>query len=280
MKGLNGVKDSHGKVWLVNPHGHALFAMLTDHNEPDFTEICDLLRPIASTISWSSTYAGDVLWVKESDVQQIPALIECLLDKGHTVWFNDGSQLTMKPYKHYTVENYEKCLLEQYQYGKEIMKDKYTELAGLTMDSFYVLADNFTTPRLQLFLLENFPLQNANSEFRKTMQTPNQPIVILNRESEYWQGIKGYSKFESLQEKTKPEPIPMVVEDEEESGMCVVCDEFLAATFLEPCEHLYCCEVCSLRLENDANYNDKCIVCQQKIEKISYLSSGKIKIMK
>ena len=117
----------------------------------------------------------------------------------------------------------------------------------------------------------------ANSEFRKQMNrtNPDQPLLVTNPESEYYSGIRIGDKPSDFVKEESP-PKKAKVQDEEESGMCVVCEARPAMTFLDPCEHLYCCEICSKALEKDQNYHDKCIVCQQKIKSITYLKSSKI----
>jgi len=258
---MKGAKDSFGKIWCVNPSGNICFVNLPD--DPDCTSICAELKKIAPTAYSADTYQGPLICVKEQDANKIPALIQSILDQGHKVWMNDGSQLTLLPGQKYTTENVEHLLLQMYTKYKEMMpvhdRLSWTDFAGKVIKRHYILASSFESPILKEFLLTEFPEENRKDEEHKRNQ--KKPKIENNSEQ---------PKIE------KPDSVVERKPDSEESGMCVICEDQEAATYLIPCDHIFCCEKCSLELEKNLTYRDKCIVCQKQITQINYLKSGKV----
>lgn len=68
-----------------------------------------------------------------------------------------------------------------------------------------------------------------------------------------------------------------LMNESNEEGMCSICDEKEAETLCDPCNHLLVCEKCSDKLVDDNNYIAKCIMCQQEIQQITYVKSGRVR---
>ena len=170
-----GCQDAFGKYWHINLLGRITFIHLP--SDPNCDSIVTELQKLASTVSWSDTYAGPVIWVKEQDAAKIPQLIQCVLDWGNKVWMNDGSQLTLKSGFLYTTENVEIALLAMYQNMKSISVIGWS-CAASTLSREFILADSFSYEPLQEFLLQEFPQQNAQfreSQLRESQLLPESP---------------------------------------------------------------------------------------------------------
>lgn len=83
-------------------------------------------------------------------------------------------------------------------------------------------------------------------------------------------------KRKRKEENTKRKKKKKDIELETDDGLCLICCEKERATVVEPCGHLVVCEDCSKKLKEDDTYKNTCIICKQKIEKITYVESGEV----
>lgn len=67
--------------------------------------------------------------------------------------------------------------------------------------------------------------------------------------------------------------------DEIGDGICRVCFQRESETLVEPCGHVVCCANCSNKLSRDPINERKCIVCRQRIDKITYFTEFPHKIV-
>jgi hypothetical protein len=206
------------------------------------------------------------LSVDQTEVNFISSIIQSLLDRGHRLYLNDRSQLTLNPPFVYNQETRETELLRQFIEWKTMAGVNWNAFIKNTINREWRLAGRVRNRELKQLLIAEYPEENAEDNMWNDFnwnQIPessessdsSESSEVLDNDADNGNAIEG-----------------------EEDGMCIVCYEAEAETYLQPCEHIIVCESCSDKLATEQNIDirDKCIYCRQDIESIIYLKSGKV----
>lgn len=205
----------------------------------------------ANTLDWNSCYGRILLSVHECDYAKIQNVIRFILNAGHRIYLNDGSQLTLNPNITYSWEMREQLLLQNYlkfksMFGWDVLK--------CTISTEWKNAERVKLLELKQFMISEFPDDNNNDN---SISWRN----LLNKEIQNTINTENTKNTE--------------VDDE---GLCIICCTNEAETYLESCGHIVVCEECSdnLAKSNNPEIRDKCIYCKQNINQITYIKSMKI----
>jgi hypothetical protein len=234
----------------------------------ELTELCNNIgRNVnADTLDWTSAMGRTLLTVEECDVMKIQKIIQSLLDQGYRIYVNDGSQLTLSHISNYCWETRERCILANY---KKYKLTNHWNVIKNTISSEWKNADRVKLLELKEFMIMEFPEENdnCNSYWRTLFQEQSSSTPILD------ESVKQEDQNTKRERDKKQQD-----QANDDEGLCIICLENEAETYLESCEHIVVCEKCANQLAQHPNpeIRLKCIYCKQKISKIHHLKSMKI----
>lgn len=230
----------------------------------------DTIRKVTGSITLSHVCAmgRNGLYVKPSESSLIPQIIQAILDRGVSLYMNDGSAVTFPMYSYYSKELKERRRLEA------LLHMLHSGNKSLVCSFFDLSLEAWTLPEAKTVMKQLAELQDRDKPdwtsklFREESRLRN----LIRYETDPVKKDRLIAEFIALQEqitfkygnidesrgdKTKP-----VIPANEE---CVICYEREADTMVLPCEHVVVCKQCSAKLKGTANER-LCVYCRRTID--------------
>ena len=207
------------------------------------------------TLDFCYTGGKTLLTINISEVRDISRVIQTMLKKGFRLYMNDHSQLTINIQDvngQYNQKNRELALLEMYKRYKNQSNNHWCFVKKM-ISYEWRCAGRVKLPELKEWLILHFPDENREQNIWSTIEWDLPDVDDAHDANDANNN------------------------QEEDDGLCIVCFENERETYLEPCGHIISCEKCSDDLAQSDNENIRklCIYCQQRIDTISYIKSGK-----
>lgn len=255
----------------------------------------DKLKEYVPTIN-DGYYAGRYyICIDIDEMDKMTTLIQMILDDGHRICMNDGTQITFNPGDTYSVENQQRKQLN----SLKMLMDLHSSHALRTDDADYRWRDFDEEIDNECYISnEYWMIQEAQDFFRECFNrdlklASCEPKRIYKFKDRYhfgylWNEDK-YSKpkkitspttsstsssSSSTNHKNKKSKIHEDTSDKLIPDKCMICCDNDIETIVYPCEHTVICESCSQKLKSDQSINrTQCIICRQKIESIYYIKT-------
>ena len=251
------------------------YEYVTELSVSELNELCESVKhdTNTATLDWNYVCGRVLLIVNECDLFKIQFIIQSLLDKGHRIYLNDSSQLTLKPGMKYSWETREIALLQNYY---RFRNEQYWEVLKNTISTEWKNAERVRLDELKLFMLTEFPDENNND------QSLFWRDILINVANTDLNTLENTGNTENTNFSQLDSPNENNLQNnnnvDEEDGLCIICCENEAETLLDTCGHIVVCERCSRDLANSNNpeLQNKCIYCKQNIQQITYIKSMKI----